>query len=44
MSTTGEKPGIGLYICNQCGQHVFLDNFTDRLPPCPRCGGSHFSP
>ena len=42
MPTTGEKPGIGVYTCNTCGQKVKLDNNTDRLPPCPKCGGTEF--
>lgn len=37
MSTTGEKPGKGKYICKHCGQIVILNDNTDRLPPCPKC-------
>ena len=44
MSTTGEKPGAGTYICDKCGQSVTLDDATDTLPPCPKCGGSEFTP
>lgn len=35
---TGEKPGIGTYKCIVCGEIVVLDDMTDTLPPCPRCG------
>ena len=38
MYTTGEKPGKGLYSCTSCGQLVRLDDSTDTLPPCPKCG------
>jgi len=44
MSTTGEKPGKGTYVCKNCGQTVTLDDDTDTLPPCPRCNGTEFSP
>ena len=44
MSTTGEKPGKGIYICKKCGQSVVLDDHTDSLPPCPRCSGTEFTP
>lgn len=42
MYKTGEKPGKGLYICSSCGQKVRLDDNTDKLPPCPRCGKTTF--
>ena len=44
MSTTGEKPGKGTYTCTNCGQTVYLDQNSDRLPPCPKCGGTHYLP
>ena len=44
MSTTGEKPGIGVYICKKCGQEVVLDDAEDTLPPCPKCGGTEYTP
>ena len=44
MSTTGEKPGKGSYICKKCGQVVHLDQDSDTLPPCPRCSGTEFRP
>jgi len=43
MPTTGEKPGIGTYKCNKCGQLVRLDDNTDTLPPCPKCDGTEFT-
>lgn len=42
MLTTGDKPGIGTYICNNCGQRVVLNDVTDTLPPCPKCDGTEF--
>lgn len=44
MSTTGEKPGSGTYVCNSCGQSVTLDDDTDALPPCPKCNGTEYTP
>jgi len=44
MSTTGEKPGKGTYTCTSCGTQVYLDENSDRLPPCPKCHGTDFTP
>ncbi|AUN94477.1 zinc ribbon-containing protein [Pseudazoarcus pumilus] len=44
MSSTGEKPGRGRYVCVKCGQVVILDDHTDTLPPCPRCNGTQYRP
>ncbi len=40
MHTTGEKPGVGSYVCRRCGQVIMLDESTDTLPPCPKCSGT----
>ena len=42
MPTTGEKPGKGTYYCKKCGQKVVLDDNSDKLPPCPKCGNTEF--
>ena len=42
MPRTGEKPGKGEYTCDNCGQVVVLDDDSDTMPPCPKCGGSDF--
>jgi pSer/pThr/pTyr-binding forkhead associated (FHA) protein len=34
-------PGAGTFFCVQCGSHLSLQE-DDRLPGCPRCGGSTF--
>jgi len=44
MSTTGEKPGKGVYTCVKCGQRVVLDDNSDTLPPCPKCSGTRYVP
>ncbi|HCS66486.1 MAG TPA: hypothetical protein DIW64_21795 [Cellvibrio sp.] len=44
MSSTGEKPGVGYYICIKCGQNVHLNDHSDRLPPCPKCQGTEYRP
>lgn len=38
MHDVGEKPGAGTYCCTNCGWAVTLDDDSDRLPPCGRCG------
>lgn len=43
MVITGEKPGIGVYTCTNCGQKVHLDDDSDRMPPCPNCGNTTFN-
>jgi len=42
MPTTGEKPGKGTYYCKKCVQLVVLDDSSDRLPPCPKCGKTDY--
>ncbi len=42
MYKTGEKPGKGIYQCTKCGQLVRLDDHTDTLPPCPKCGNTTY--
>ena len=44
MSTTGEKPGKGTYVCKNCSTVVRLNDATDTLPPCPRCSKTEFRP
>ncbi|WP_427977008.1 zinc ribbon-containing protein, partial [Agarivorans sp.] len=43
MSSTGEKPGKGVYVCTKCGQKVVLDDTSDTLPPCPRCQETEYN-
>jgi hypothetical protein len=38
---TGASPGSGTFFCLTCGSQLSLRE-TDRLPECPRCGGSGF--
>ncbi len=38
---TGVTPGAGTFFCLGCGSQLSLRE-TDRLPDCPRCGGSSF--
>jgi len=42
MPTTGEKPGKGRYVCNNCGEDLYLNNDSDTLPPCAKCHGTSF--
>jgi predicted nucleic acid-binding Zn-ribbon protein len=38
---TGRAPGPGTFFCLDCGSQLSLQE-SDRLPDCPRCGGSSF--
>lgn len=38
---TGRAPGPGTFFCVDCGSQLSLQE-SDRLPECPRCGGSSF--
>lgn len=40
MYNIGEKPGEGKYCCTtaNCDWSVTLDNNSDALPPCGKCG------
>jgi hypothetical protein len=38
---TGAAPGLGTFTCAECGSQLSLHS-VDRLPECPRCGGSRF--
>jgi len=42
MPKCGNKPGIGHYICMNCGKILFLDEETDTLPPCKGCNKCDF--
>ena len=42
MPSTGEKPGKGTYVCQQCGQVVVLDDNSDTLTPCPKCNHTEY--
>ena len=39
MWSIGHKPGVGRYCCISCNKwSVRLNDATDALPPCGRCG------
>lgn len=38
---TGMSPGAGTFFCLGCGSQLSMQE-TDRMPECPRCGGSRF--
>jgi ribosomal protein S27AE len=42
MPKTGEKPGTGTYLCKNCNHSIYLDDDSDRLPPCPKCTKTDF--
>jgi predicted nucleic acid-binding Zn-ribbon protein len=39
--STGNFPGAGTYFCVACGSQLSLLE-DEKLPSCPRCGGSSF--
>ncbi len=42
MSSTGEKPGKGKYICTKCFTCITLDDDDAILPPCPKCSNTTY--
>ncbi|MFW6328435.1 MAG: zinc ribbon-containing protein [Bacteroidota bacterium] len=38
MFTSGDKPGKGKYKCKKCGKEITLENDSQELPRCPKCG------
>lgn len=42
MPNTGEKPGMGVYSCSQCGKTVVIDDNADPLPSCPNCNNTEY--
>jgi len=38
---TGEITGPGTLACDACGEKLHFHR-TGRIPPCPRCEGTHF--
>lgn len=40
---TGQKPGKGAYVCTNCGTKIVLDDYSDTLPPCPKCNNTSFT-
>ncbi|HCW80732.1 MAG TPA: hypothetical protein DG942_06460 [Ruminococcaceae bacterium] len=42
MYQTGEKPGKGEYQCYNCGSIIRLDDDSEPLPKCSKCGSEEF--
>ncbi|HOI72321.1 MAG TPA: hypothetical protein PL055_06040 [Methanobacterium sp.] len=38
----GQKPGTGRYVCTGCGEDLYLDDDSDKLPPCAKCEKCEF--
>ncbi|MDA8360390.1 MAG: zinc ribbon-containing protein [Gammaproteobacteria bacterium] len=38
---TGEWVGLGTIVCDRCGELLQFHK-PGRIPPCPRCKGTHF--
>lgn len=43
MIHTGDHPGEGIYICNECGTSIKLETDTVKMPECPKCGNTEFT-
>ena len=39
---SGERPGVGTYVCTNCNQRIMLDDEMAVIPPCPNCQGVNF--
>lgn len=37
MYASGEKPGIGIYICVMCYLELVIESDNEVLPECPDC-------
>ncbi len=40
--SSGDRPGKGIYICQQCRHAVRLDHDSDDLPACPLCSHTEY--
>ena len=40
---SGQKSGVGTYICINCNQEIMLDDNNEVIPPCPKCNGVNFT-
>lgn len=38
---TGGITGPGILVCDTCGEQLHFKK-PGRIPPCPKCGGTHF--
>ena len=43
MPKIDETPGKGTYRCQSCGHRIVLEEDTDTIPLCPRCGFDGFT-
>jgi len=39
---TGEKPGIGSFVCTNCGTELTITD-KDKMPTCPKCTNTSFN-
>jgi len=37
MYVSGEKPGVGTYMCMMCYLELIIENDNEKLPKCPDC-------
>ncbi len=42
MYRTGEKPGAGVYYCDECYHMIELKSDSKELPRCPICSATTF--
>ena len=42
MPKAGQKPGRGHYYCKKCGEMQWIDNATQVLEKCRKCGNEDF--
>ena len=38
MYVSGEKSGVGTYVCTKCYLEIIIENDNEILPKCPDCG------
>lgn len=42
MYKSGDKPGLGIYVCQTCFKEVEITNSEQALPNCPTCGAINY--
>ncbi|WED27036.1 hypothetical protein L3V77_01935 [Vibrio sp. DW001] len=42
MFSTGDKPGVGSYVCAKCKIAVVLGDDREILPYCPCCESNEY--
>ena len=39
----GQRVEEGIYCCLNCGKKIYIENYFQALPICPKCGGKEYT-